>query len=90
MSASSKPIPISIPNELLDKINHVAALMNRSKQEIMRLAMEIGLEDLKRCNYDLAGAIVEKAHQKREAAMLSSVLAEDPTKYGSKKEQRAS
>jgi predicted DNA-binding protein len=68
------PIPIRIPPALLTKIEFVAKQMDRSKQEIMRLAMEIGLEDLKRCNYDLAGAIVEKVHGSRSDMIQSSML----------------
>ena len=61
MSKSSKPIPIAIPNELLAQIDRVAGLTNKTRAEVMRLAMEVGLEDLKRCNYGVAGAIVDSA-----------------------------
>ncbi len=71
MSASSKPTPIAIPNDLAEKIEKVAALVHLSKQDVMKLAMRIGLEDLKRCNYDIAAAIVDRAHQKDDIALLS-------------------
>lgn len=61
MSKSSKPIPIAIPNELLAHIDRVVKLTNKSRAEIMRQAMEVGLEDLRRCNYDVAGVIVDAA-----------------------------
>jgi hypothetical protein len=71
MSASSKPTPIAIPNDLAEKIEKVAALVHLSKQDVMKLAMRIGLEDLKRCNYDIAAAIVDRAHQKDDIALLA-------------------
>lgn len=61
MSKSSKPVPILIPPDLADKIDQVSTFTGMSKAEIMRLAMRIGLEDLRRCNYDIAGAIVDQA-----------------------------
>jgi predicted DNA-binding protein len=83
------PIPIRIPPALLTKIEFVAKQMDRSKQEIMRLAMEIGLEDLKRCNYDLAGAIVEKVHGSRSDMIQSSMLAEPQATNGKPKKKEA-
>lgn len=61
MSASSKPTPIAIPNELHEMIEKASKLAGLSKQDTMRLAMRIGLADLERCNYDLAGAILDRA-----------------------------
>jgi hypothetical protein len=56
MSQSSKPIPIAIPNELLAKIDFAASRMpHKSKQDVMRMAMEFGLLDLEAMNYDVEG-----------------------------------
>lgn len=46
MSASSKPIPIAIPNELLGEIDLVAEKLNLTRSELMRLSMRIGLAEI--------------------------------------------
>lgn len=61
MSKSSEPALLAIPNELHAKITMVAERRKTSKSEVMKLAMEISLEDIKRINYDVAGAVVDKA-----------------------------
>lgn len=61
MSKRSRPIPLAVPDELLHRLDEVAARMGRTRAQIMRDAIEIGLEDLRRCGYDLAGAVVDKA-----------------------------
>jgi len=55
MSASSKPIPIAIPNDLVSKIDLATSRMGKSKQEVMRIALSLGLLDLEQMNYDLEG-----------------------------------
>lgn len=59
-SKKSTPVPIAIPNEMLARIKAVAEKMHMKQQDVMRLAMEVGLEDLKRCGYNLAAAVVDK------------------------------
>ena len=46
MSASSKPIPIALPNELLGEIDQVAEKLNLTRSELMRLSMRIGLAEI--------------------------------------------
>lgn len=46
MSASSKPIPIALPNELLGEIDAVAEKLNLTRAELMRLSMRIGLAEI--------------------------------------------
>jgi len=46
MSASSKPIPIALPNELLTAIDQVAEKLNLTRSELMRLSMRIGLAEI--------------------------------------------
>lgn len=57
----SKPVPIRIEPELDAKIEEAARLTGMSKAEVMRLAMRIGFEDLRRINYDIAGAVLDAA-----------------------------
>lgn len=80
MSASSKPVPIALPNALLDKIQKVAGLTGRSQQDIMRLAMEVGLEDLKRINYDLGSAVVD-ASERTKGIVTVAVIHENAAEY---------
>jgi len=63
MSQSSKPIPLAVPNELLTQIDTAATRTGRSRSELMRLAIEIGLADLKAINYDIAATISNAAHR---------------------------
>jgi predicted DNA-binding protein len=77
MSKRSRPIPLAVPDELLNRLDAVAARMGRTRAQIMRDAIEIGLEDLRRCDYDLAGAVVDKAHAAR--AKLLPIAAEKPS-----------
>jgi predicted DNA-binding protein len=81
MSASSKPVPLAIPNALLDKINLVVEKTGRSKAEVMRLAMEAGLDHLKRIKYAVGEAIVDKSERTK---MLNNgtILTEDAADYG--------
>ncbi len=46
MSASSKPIPIALPNELIAAIDQVAEKLNLTRSELMRLSMRIGLAEI--------------------------------------------
>ena len=74
MSKRSRPIPLAVPDELLNRLDEAALRMGRTRAQIMRDAIEIGLEDLRRCDYDLAGAVVDKAHAAR--AKLLPIAAE--------------
>jgi predicted DNA-binding protein len=74
MSKRSRPIPLAVPDELLNRLDEVAMRMGRTRAQIMRDAIEIGLEDLRRCDYDLASAVVDKAHAAR--AKLLPIAAE--------------
>lgn len=78
MSQSSKPIPLAVPNELLKQIDTAATLTGRSRSELMRLAIEIGLADLKAIKYDIAGTIVTAG---RQPSPPPEWLREDPPPY---------
>ena len=76
MSQSSKPVPLAVPNELLKQIDTAAARTGRSRSELMRLAIEIGLADLKAIDYDIASTLANAAHRPDLA-----LPAEKPTPY---------
>ena len=83
MSKSSKPIPLAIPNALLELIDHAADATARTRAELMRLAIEIGIEDLRRIQYNIAGALVTQAHASviHPTVVNMAMVAEDPTPY---------
>ncbi|MFT4177508.1 MAG: hypothetical protein QM627_12760 [Luteolibacter sp.] len=63
---TNKPTPSSvrIPSELLLEIKKVAEVMSKSDAEVIRLATEIGLEHLRRIDYEIAKAVVDAAEKK--------------------------
>ena len=73
MSKSSKPIPLAVSNELLAQIDHAATITARSRSELMRLAIEIGLADLRAISYDIAGTLHRAA---KAAAAIPAYLQE--------------
>lgn len=63
--------PIRIDADLEQRIDEAARLTGLSKADVMRLAMRIGFEDLRRINYDLPVAVVD-ASEAAEAAVAAS------------------
>lgn len=63
MSQSSKPTPIALPNELNEELDLMAVTFKMTKQDLMRLAMRIGLVDL-RAAKDIAQVMQETASDK--------------------------
>lgn len=57
----STPIPLRINPLLEQMIDEAARLTGMAKSDTMRLALRIGLEDLRRIDYDVPGAVVDKA-----------------------------
>ena len=53
--------PLRMPGELLDKIKQAVSLTGLSQQDVMRLCLRIGLKDLERINWDIAGLISQQA-----------------------------
>jgi adenylyl- and sulfurtransferase ThiI len=78
-----KPIPstIKFSPELQEKIAEAARITGLPKQEIIRLCTAIGIEDLRRINYDIAGAIVDKAKPIKQDPVSYLKVAEDETPY---------
>lgn len=62
-SDGTRSFPIRIPERLMTKITQAAELLDMKQQEVMRLAMEIGLEDLARIQHQTASIISEAASQ---------------------------
>ena len=82
MSSKSRPIPLALPTALLSKLDKTAALMNRTRAQLIRDTIEIGLEDLRRCGYNIAAAAVDKAHSPAPPATLPPPkVAEAPSPY---------
>jgi hypothetical protein len=69
----SSPVPIRIEPELEAKIEEAARLTGLSKADVMRLAMKIGFEDLRRINWNIPGVVVDAAQ-----SAPSSVSAKRP------------
>jgi len=79
---SKAPSTVKFPQSTLDKIDLAAEITGLPKQEIIRLCTAIGLEDLRRIDYDLAGTVVDMVRgpvKKREASGLK--VAEDKTEF---------
>jgi hypothetical protein len=78
-----KPIPstIKFSPELQEKIAEAAKITGLPKQELIRLCTAIGIEDLRRINYDIAGAIVDKA-KAMKLAPVDHQSCDEPLKNG--------
>ena len=63
--------PIRLAPEMIEKVAIAAQKMGRSQAEVLRLALEVGLEDLGRCDFDLAKVIVDQA--KPDSVTVSNV-----------------
>jgi predicted DNA-binding protein len=71
MKPKSRPIPLSLPTDLLDRIDEVAGLMNRKRAQMIRDAIEVGLEYFRRCDYDLAAAVIDRGEMLRGDSVAS-------------------
>jgi hypothetical protein len=61
---AGKPIPVILPEALLQRMEDVAEIMGISRADVLRLAARVGLEDLARVNYDIAQLVVDAAHKR--------------------------
>lgn len=57
-NAGWKPTPVRLTEELDAQITRVAERLQRSKQEVIRLALELGLEHIRQNNFNLAAPVV--------------------------------
>lgn len=60
---AGKPIPLLLPEALLQRLDDVAERMDLSRANVMRMSMKIGLEQLSRVNYDIAQLVVDANNQ---------------------------
>jgi hypothetical protein len=58
--------PIRIDPELEAKIEEAARLTGLSKADVMRLAMRIGFEDLRKINWNIPGVVAAAANPEAE------------------------
>jgi predicted DNA-binding protein len=61
---SGKPVPVRFPEEVVERVRQVSESLGISFADTVRLATRIGLEDLKRVDYDLAQLVVDAAHKR--------------------------
>lgn len=66
MSKTSTPTPIALPNDLIAEIAEAAEFTKMTKQDVMRLAMRIGLVDL-RASQEIAGILQQLATDKGQS-----------------------
>ena len=57
--------PIRMSPELLEKVQIASEKTGISQADILRLCLSIGLEDLRRINYDIPGSILNAARQQQ-------------------------
>jgi hypothetical protein len=80
---ASKPrsiYPLAIDPELDATITEAAQKLGLPKSEVMRLALAIGLEDLRKIDFNLARLVSDAA---RPSAPHLSMVADDPGKASS-------
>jgi len=58
--------PIRMSAEMLEKVQLASEKTGISQADILRLCLSIGLEDLRRINYDLASTILNASRQQQE------------------------
>ena len=81
---AEKPLALRVPPALMARVKIAAEALGYSDAEVIRLAVSVGLERLRRINYDLGGAINDAAAGGAESSAALRA-AEDSPKYGSKK-----
>jgi len=74
---ADKPLAIRIPPPLLNRIKEVASRLGMSDAEVIRLAAGIGLEHLRRIDYDLPSAILDASGVPSRAAQAEDPPGED-------------
>jgi|LakMenE18May11ns_1017448.scaffolds.fasta_scaffold9543600_2 hypothetical protein len=88
---TTKPIPIRLTEDLLAQIDEGARLSGKSKQEVMRVALDYGLTFLKRSDYKVADAVIDTVLQKAaESLQMKSserdiALLSEKGSFGSKR-----
>ena len=73
------PVQVRMDEELRGEIREAAAKLHWQDQDVIRMAVKIGLAKLKRINYDLASAALDAADGERARDL--ALAAETPPKY---------
>lgn len=72
------PINIRLPAWLHEAAEQAATQTGLSKVDVLRLAMEAGLEDMERVNYRIGSAISHRANPEKEAEQRDGCTLEYP------------
>lgn len=71
--------PIQLDHELDEKIALAAERLCMPKAEVMRMAMAIGLEHLRRINYDLVGHLCQTPERREPLKVADEGNAQSPS-----------
>lgn len=63
---STVSFPVRMPGSLAQQIKETCNHTDLSQQDVIRLAIRIGLEDLRRANYNIPAAVVDAAEKASE------------------------
>lgn len=92
--------PIRMSPELLAKVNEACRRTGKSQATILRLALGMGLEDLKRIDYDIEGTLSKAANalpshlsmvpdeQGNESSLSTPAPGAQPVKYPTGRRKR--
>ena len=81
----TKPTPIRLPSDLLAEVEAATQFTGLSQQEVMRLAMRIGLVDL-RAAKDIA-AVIQEAATDKGASFLAYAQGKIESSFTSQREE---
>jgi len=82
----TKSIPVRMDDELRAEIRNAAEMMSWQDQDVIRLAVKIGLEKLRRVKFDLASAVLDASQEERTRRSDDLALAaEDSPEYPARK-----
>ncbi|HEY3898971.1 MAG TPA: hypothetical protein VGM54_10180 [Chthoniobacter sp.] len=66
----SRSIPLRLNAQQKERVQHAAALLGLSKQDIMRLAMGIGIEALRRVDWNIERVVADAAFPDEKTARI--------------------
>ena len=77
----TRTIPLRLSPETVDRIAEAARLTGLAQSDLMRLAMAIGIEDLKKVNFDLAKLVSDAANPSESGQLRALRAAEEVREY---------
>ena len=83
----SRSIPLRLTPPVLARVRAAAQRLGLSDQDVIRMAMGVGLEALRRVDYDLAALICDASGIVRVEPEETLKAAETPPPYGGKKKK---